>query len=133
MNTNPHSFRSWLLGCALLVLGTAGCSKSAEDKPSGASCPATPTLTYSNFAQGFFDKYCNRCHGGTVTGAARNGAPDDHVFDTRADIFTNKDHIDEEAAAGPTVVNKAMPPSGLAPTDAERRQLGEWLACDAPE
>lgn len=81
----------------------------------------------------FFDKYCNRCHGGTVTGAARNGAPADHVFDSRADIFTNKAHIDREAAAGPTVVNKAMPPSGTAPTDAERRQLGEWLACDARE
>lgn len=114
------------------ALGPASCSKSAEDTPSGATCPSTSALTYSNFAMGFFEKYCNRCHGGTVTGAARNGAPADHVFDTRADIFTNKGHIDEEAAAGPTVVNKAMPPSGTAPTDAERRQLGEWLACGAP-
>jgi hypothetical protein len=42
------------------------------------------------------------------------------------------EHIDEQAAAGPDHVNTSMPPSGPRPSEAERRQLGEWLACGAP-
>ena len=117
-------------------LSIAGCESHGhgeeEGEPSGATCPATQTLTYANFGMAFFQQYCQRCHGSTVTGAARNGAPVDHVFDTVADIKTMREHIDRKAAAGPTVVNETMPPSGTAPSDAERRQLGEWLACGAP-
>ena len=85
-----------------------------------------------NFGQGFFGTYCQRCHASTVTGAARNGAPADHNFDQVEDIRLLADHIDELAAAGTTAVNTAMPPDGAKPSDAERRQLGEWLACGAP-
>jgi uncharacterized membrane protein len=122
-----------LLAPALTV--TAGCGGGGHDeqeKPSGAICPTTQTLTYANFAGAFFEQYCQRCHAGTVTGAARNGAPDDHTFDTVTDIVVNKTHIDENAAAGPKAVNKTMPPNGAKPTDEERRKLGEWLACGAP-
>lgn len=121
-----------LLGLAS-ALWASGCSDHGEGKPSGATCPPTSNLTYATFGMGFFDTYCQRCHGSTVVGAARNGAPDDHVFDTLTDISVMKEHIDKAAAAGATVVNKAMPPSGTAPSDAQRRQLGEWLACGAPE
>jgi uncharacterized membrane protein len=123
-----------LLAPALTV--TAGCGgdggQADKEKPSGATCPAAQTLTYANFGMAFFNQYCQRCHASTVTGAARNGAPDDHTFDTVTEIFVNKEHVDENAAAGPTVVNRIMPPSGVKPTDEERRKLGEWLACGAP-
>jgi len=49
-----------------------------------------------------------------------------------AQIRSNKDVIDRSAAAGPKAVNTFMPQSGSVP-EAERRQLGEWLACGAPE
>ena len=38
-------------------------------------------------------------------------------------------HIDRYAAAGPDAVNEIMPENGDAPSEAERRKLGEWLAC----
>ena len=100
--------------------------------PTESVCPTPQTLTYANFGQAFFGSYCQRCHASTVTGAARNGAPADHAFDQVEDIQLLAEHIDGLAAAGPTVVNTAMPPQGQNPSTAERRQLGEWLACGAP-
>ena len=42
------------------------------------------------------------------------------------------DLIDGVAASGPDSSNDSMPPSGENLTEAERTQLGEWLACGAP-
>jgi hypothetical protein len=39
--------------------------------------------------------------------------------------------IDKAAAAGPSTVNTYMP-EGSSVDTAERRKLGEWLACGAP-
>jgi hypothetical protein len=129
-------------GALLLAIGGAAAAASCEDDdhqdqvvgvPTGSDCPTGSTLTYANFGQAFFASYCQRCHGSTVTGLARMGAPEDHAFDTLQDIRFLSAHIDQLAAAGPESVNTAMPPDAPAPAEAERRQLGEWLACDAPE
>jgi hypothetical protein len=40
--------------------------------------------TYASFAVPFFESYCNRCHGSTVTGAARNTAPEELTWDVEA-------------------------------------------------
>lgn len=111
---NPHD--------AATIIGT----------PTESVCPAIQTLTYANFGRGFLDTYCQSCHASTVTGAARNGAPADHVFDQIEDIRLLAEHVDELAAAGPAAINTAMPPKEPRPTEAARRQLGEWLACGAP-
>ena len=76
--------------------------------------------------------YCVRCHSTTLTGAARQGAPNDHNFDSVTLVREEMDHTDEAAAAGPDAVNTGMPIGSPAPTEAERRLLGEWLACGAP-
>lgn len=102
-----------------------------EGTPSGATCPANSELTYDSFVKPFADKYCTRCHASSLSGAARQCAPLDHDCDSEAGILKIAEHIDEVAAAGPDAVNSAMPPSGPMPTEAERRQLGEWLACNA--
>ena len=60
------------------------------------------------------------------------GAPVDTTFDAVEDIRFHSHHIDELAAAGPAGVNTEMPPDAPTPTEAERLQLGEWLACGAP-
>jgi uncharacterized membrane protein len=100
---------------------------------SGATCPdAGSDVTYANFAKDFFSKYCLRCHSSKVTGTARMMAPPDHNFDTLAAIELLTKHIDQKAAAG-KVTNEAMPPSDPKPTLAERKKLGEWLACGLPE
>lgn len=128
--------RIWMLAAGIAALSPA-CDDDDHDglvegTPTESVCPTTQTLTYANFGQAFFDNYCQRCHASTVMGAARMNAPADHVFDEVADIRVLTAHIDELAAAGPAAVNTAMPPNGAAPTEAERRQLGEWLACGAP-
>lgn len=124
------------LMAGLVALCAPGCNgdepEGDEGTPTESVCPTTQTLTYANFGQAFFDTYCQRCHGSTVTGAARMDAPTDHTFDRVEDIRLIAEHIDGLAGAGPAAVNTAMPPNNPAPTEAERRQLGEWLACGAP-
>jgi len=120
------------LAMAAAPLACGGDDHPHEGVPTESVCPTTQTLTYDNFGQAFFDGYCQRCHASTVTGAARMQAPADHVFDTVADIRVLATHIDDHAAAGPAGVNTEMPPNAPTPTEAERRQLGEWLACGAP-
>lgn len=97
--------------------------------PTESVCPPGSTLTYEDFAAPFMSAYCTRCHSSELSGSARMGAPSFHDFDTLAGILPVADHVDEWAAAGPAAVNTLMPPSGPSPSEAERRQLGEWLAC----
>ena len=127
------------LAVAAVIAAAATTGASCDDDhdevvgtPTGATCPTGSTLTYANFGRMFVDTYCQRCHASTVTGAARMDAPADHTFDMVQDIQLLADHMDELAGAGPDAVNTEMPPSAPIPTEAERRQLSEWLACGAP-
>lgn len=143
----PPMQRSMLLSsCSmfLVALMTLRCgpntsgSKDAgvqepEGTPTGSVCPPTNTLTYENFGQPFMTQYCVRCHSSTLQGDARNGAPEFHDFDTKAGILVVAEHVDERAAAGPNAVNTIMPPGSPFPTEVERRQLGQWLACEMAE
>lgn len=106
------------------------CAEATEGEATGAVCPPTTTLTYENFGAPFMEKYCTNCHSSTKTGEARHCAPADHDFDTLDGVLEVAEHIDEYAAGGPDGTNAAMPPSGPKPTDDERKQLGEWLACE---
>lgn len=112
------------------ALSLAACGEHGE--PTGSVCPPTQTLTYVNFGKSFMDTYCVDCHSSTKTGAARHGAPAFHDYDTVEGVRQTIEHIDEQAAAGPNAVNTLMPEDAPTPTEAERRQLGEWLACGAP-
>lgn len=133
----PHrrqADRARVLG-VLFLLGCSGDPTDDEQRePSGATCPpGGTTLTYENFGRAFMNEYCTRCHSSTLHGAERNGAPSDHDFDTLLGLrTTDKSHLDEMAAAGPAGVNTLMPPSDPRPSTSERRQLGEWLACEMP-
>jgi uncharacterized membrane protein len=124
-----------LLSFALLHGGCAGEEDDHHGEehgetgtPSGAACDST--LTYENFGMTFMASYCTHCHSSTLTGTARNGAPEDHDFDTLEGILLVAEHIDEYAAAGPDATNEDMPPTGAAPTQDEREMLGAWLACE---
>jgi hypothetical protein len=99
-----------------------------EGTPSGAECDST--LTYENFGMAFMTSYCTGCHSSTLSGTARNGAPEDHDYDTLDGILLVAEHIDEHAAAGPDATNDLMPPLDPRPSQAEREQLGAWLACE---
>jgi hypothetical protein len=99
--------------------------------PSGATCPSDNKLTYDNFGKGFMTAYCTRCHSSKLTKCSdRMGAPFEHDFDTFPGIIGVANHIDEKAAAGPDSTNATMPLDGKKPSTAERKQLGQWLACE---
>lgn len=130
----------WLPACWFLG-AIAGCGPSgpadaavpADAFSTGAVCPPSNTLTYDSFGAPFFETYCLRCHAtSNVTAESRNGAPDDVNFDDATLVRGLLRRIDRMAAIGPLRENRLMPPEGTAPTDAERRLLGEWIACGAP-
>lgn len=117
---------------AVLALALAACSDPLFGPPTESVCPPTSTLTWDNFGQSFMTRYCTDCHSSQLMGAARHGAPSFHDFDTASGVRAVRVHIDETTAGGPAAINRSMPTDGDKPTDDERRQLGEWLACDAP-
>lgn len=138
MSKAPRYFLFSLL-CALPFLmahGGGGCGSDDEDEifgpPTETKCPEISTLTYGTFGQQFMESYCTRCHSSELKGAARNGAPEFHDFDTIGGIRSVADHIDQTAASGPAATNTAMPEDGAKPTEEERRKLGEWISCGAP-
>lgn len=89
-----------------------------------AACPPEGTaLTYDNFGAPFLAAHCNSCHS---TGTS--GAPSAYRFDTPEDVRLHKDRIFIRAAAA----NVTMPPGPDDPSQAERDDLAEWLACGAP-
>ncbi len=107
------------------LLGACG-----GDSGSGAECPTSNPPTYDSFAKNFFDSYCTSCHASDKTGAMRGGAPSGLNYDTLAGIQKDLSGIDSEAAAGPDSTNTSMPPGLPRPTEAERMQLGQFLACE---
>ncbi len=78
-------------------------------------------LTYETFGQQFFSSHCLSCHAGKESPTFTS------VEAIRAEAST----IDRAAAAGPDAVNTFMPEEGSV-SEADRRKLGEWLACGAP-
>ncbi len=125
--------RSVLALAAALALA-AGCSDDAPlfGPPTESACQPGSALTYDSFGRKFMEDYCIRCHHSELRGAARNGAPSFHDYDTVFGVRATDDHIDFTTASGPAATNTSMPPDGPMPSLEERRQLGEWIACGAP-
>jgi uncharacterized membrane protein len=83
--------------------------------------------TWANYAQGFFAMYCTRCHASTLTGDARNGAPDGYNWDDEAAVAA---HIaDIRDAVG---VHNFMPFTPPDPTCSERRRIVRWIDAGGP-
>jgi uncharacterized membrane protein len=116
-----HILRVGLLSFAASFMTVLAACSSGGDSLGSASCPTGGTkLTYESFGQPFVEKYCAGCHSGSK--------PKDGLdLSTIESIRTHAGAMYEQAAA-----SSAMPPEGTAPTDDERKQLGEWLGCDAP-
>jgi hypothetical protein len=83
--------------------------------------------TWTNYAQGFFAMYCTRCHATTVTGAARNGAPDGYDWDDETSVRAHLDKIRNAVGVG-----NFMPFNPPDPSCAERRRIVRWIDADAP-
>ena len=112
---------------ALAIVLACMASACAFTRLDNVSCPdGGTTLSYDNFGQRFFETWCNSCHSAPVE--YRQGAPEQFVFDTQARVQKYKRRIFERAAAD----NDSMPPGPAGPSQKERDQLAEWLACGAP-
>ena len=118
------AYRS-LLFFAVVLSGAVSLGACGDDTGSatGSTCPSEQTLKYDNFGQAFFQNHCLSCHS--------SSGPESPKFDTQAQIQAHLADIDKAAAAGPNAVNTYMPEGGSV-DEAERRKLGEWLACGAP-
>lgn len=129
----------------LLSLLLAACSNTEVPAPTEAVCPDPDpgTLTWDNFGQKFMTDYCTTCHASTLPRSQRNGAPLYHDFDTLPGVLQVPEHIDEYAGSGPAASNSTMPPSRCPsvpggaldrdcpkPSEAERKNLSLWLACE---
>lgn len=118
-----RSTTSLLFGLTAMAGIFAGCGDDLGDS-TGSTCPTDSTLDYATFGEPFMKTYCLSCHA--------DSGPESPKFSTLAQIQANRDEIDRAAAAGPNAVNTYMPEGSSVP-EAERRKLGEWLACGAPE
>jgi hypothetical protein len=118
-----HHRTSRLVALLFVVAGFAACGGGPGD-PTGSTCPTTSTLTYANFGEPFMRNNCLACHSAS--------GPESPKLDTVELIRAAADQIDRAAAAGPDSVNTYMP-DGASVDEGERRKLGEWLACGAPE
>ena len=72
---------------------------------------------------------CVNCHSSTLTGNARNGAPEGYDFDQYESASDKADEIEVLVQSG------QMPPtySGYALSDAQKSALYLWIDCDTPE
>lgn len=101
------------IALALTACTTTGSSSTGIDP---VSCPTGSTLTYANFGEALLSSACLTCH----TSRERPR------LTTQALVQANAPMILDVA-----VYTDAMPQDGTL-TIAQRRQLGEWLACGAP-
>lgn len=115
--------KSSLVSLFLVTVGLTACG-SGPGNSTGSTCPTSSTLTYANFGQTFMQTHCLACHSAT--------GPQSPKLDTIAQVRAASGDIDRSAAAGPNAVNTYMP-DGSGVDETERRKLGEWLACGAPE
>jgi hypothetical protein len=125
-----------LLSVFFLACGSADVEAPIDEEPgpsSGSVCPSSSTLTYENFGIPFFTSYCTKCHSENPLDGTRRGAPRGLNWDNLESIRAYSEAIDSMAAAGPDAVNSMMPPEMPFPSNGERRDLGEWLVCGAPE
>jgi uncharacterized membrane protein len=114
------------LAIFIALLATNACGQWTELDE--VECPPEgTTLTYQNWATGFFATHCNGCHGVNIDD--RNGAPVAYVFDTYDQVDVLRERIFLRSAAD----NVSMPPGPDDPSDEERWMLSEWIACGAPE
>lgn len=107
--------------CLAAALGAAACDVGTSLDE--VSCPPEGTsLTYENFGERFFLVHCVSCHGGANSYSGRSFTTVDAIRAQRERIFVNS-----------ALDNTAMPPGPDDPSEEEREDLAEWLACGAPE
>jgi uncharacterized membrane protein len=110
--------RLFMIRIALCLAVFSACTSDTSTGITAAdvTCPSGSTLTYANFGASFLADHCLSCH----TSQQRP------TLTSQAQVQANASAI-VNAAVMSTVM-----PQGTAVSTAERKLLGEWLACGAP-
>ena len=90
-------------------------------------CVEGTSLTWANFGKPTLATWCVSCHGATVSGSDRNGAPQGLNFESLEQVLP---HLDRILATSATRDWTMPPAGGMSATD--REQLREWIVCGAP-
>lgn len=109
----------------LLLCGlSAACAEKGIDsaRVDTGLCSDAPVIMWANFGEGFLKANCQSCHASTASD--RSGAPEDVIFDTKADAVAQADRI----LARATGEDPTMPPQGGV-TEQDREKLEIWLRC----
>jgi len=86
------------------------------------------TATVPKFAEMTAWGKCTNCHSSSLTGAARNAAPEGINYDNFADARANAQTAMHEVYEG------EMPLAGSPDlTEAEKTQIYTWASCDTPQ
>ena len=99
----------------------------AHDEPLAAPGDPIDGDTFETFAADFFATWCTRCHASTLTGAARNGAPEGYDWDVEASVRERLPLI--RNAVG---VANFMPFTPPDPSCDDRARLVRWIDAGAP-
>ena len=93
----------------------------------GVECNTPASVTYEGHIQSFLTSFCTRCHSSSLSGTARNGAPDNRDYDTFAGI--------KEVAelANVRIQRGGMPPSGTKPEACSKALFKAWVDQGASE
>ena len=108
----------------LLACGGDSSSDSAGDEP--VDC--AEVTNWTTVGAPFIYTWCTPCHSATLTGDARQGAPEGVDFATLEDVQAYADRIEARALSG----TPTMPPAG-GPTDEDLAAVADWFTCGLPE
>ena len=145
--TTPHQTKAADTAAPDTQVEASAPSDSAADDTADTGedefvCPdAGTTLTWDNFARGFFEEWCNNCHNPTDPGP---GVPDDVEFQEESEVWALKDDILYRVVNSPQATAPPMPPEGdgyALDMDTRERaiqkgldiaKIEEWLNCGTP-
>jgi uncharacterized membrane protein len=115
---------------SLALLFSAPLLPACDDTGDGSDGPNVDcaTATVPKFSEMTAWAKCTTCHSSTLTGTARQAAPEGINYDSYAAARTNSQSAMSEVFEG------AMPLAGQPKlTDAEKDQIYNWASCDTPE
>ena len=86
-----------------------------------SATPCSTSVTWINYADGFFAAYCRSCH--SAAAVDRHGAPDGVDFDTEDEVWA------QEAEIRRVVVDEATMPKGGGLDPDDLTLVDGWLRC----
>ena len=115
--------RTLLLSAPLLfALPLTGCTETAPAEL--GDCATDSTMTWSSVETVFADN-CAGCHATSLTGDARESAPDGWDYDDPASAVRDPDE------SWRRIYTKNMPPN-VVMSETDKLLIWEWYSCDGP-